>query len=162
LPFVAFGAAAILPGKHFFRDDVGLFAYASGEEFGGLEDGRADFVEVVGAENVADGGFDEVPERRFGREKVAGSSGGFDGRSLVAGHWSFAVCRLPSFCVELAILVSLRDLISLSLNWRFCGSGQVVFSQPKRSSNASDCARASPEMVSAGMQNSGTLAAAAS
>src|SRR5712692_8055252 len=39
LPFVAFGAAAIFPGKHFFRDNVGLLAYASGEQFGGLEDG---------------------------------------------------------------------------------------------------------------------------
>ena len=46
----------------------------------GLEDGRADFVEVVGAEDVADGGFDEVPERRVGREKVARSSDGSD-------HW---------------------------------------------------------------------------
>src|SRR6266403_2661857 len=93
-------ALAILPGKHFFRDDVGLLAYASGEEFGGLKNGRADFLEVVGAEHVADGGFDEVPERRVGREKVAGSSGGFDSRSLVAGHWSFgsslfAVRRSP-------------------------------------------------------------------
>jgi hypothetical protein len=91
LPFIAFGAAAIFPGKHFFRDDVGLLAYASGEEFGGLEDGRADFVKVVGTENVADGGFDEVPKRRVGREKVAGSSGGFDSRSLVAGHWSLVI-----------------------------------------------------------------------
>jgi len=35
-------------------------------------------MEVVGAENVADGGFDEVPERCVWREKVAGSSDGFD------------------------------------------------------------------------------------
>ena len=48
--------------------------------------GRADFVEVVGAEDVADGGFDEVPERRVGREKVAGSSGRFDHWSLVVGR----------------------------------------------------------------------------
>ena len=86
LSFIAFGAAAILPGEHFFRDNVGLFAYAAREQFGGLEDGRADFVEVVGAEDVAHGGFDEVPERRVGREKVAGSSGRFD-------HWSLVVRR---------------------------------------------------------------------
>ena len=78
LALVALGAAAILPGKHFFGDDIGLFAYSAGEEFGGLEDGRADFVEVVGAEDVAHGGFDEVPERGVGREKVAGSAGRFD------------------------------------------------------------------------------------
>ena len=91
LPFIAFGTATIFPGKHFFRDDIGFLANASGEQFGGLEDGRADFVEIVGAEDVADGGFNEVPERRFGREKVAGSSRGSDSRSLVGGHWSFAV-----------------------------------------------------------------------
>jgi hypothetical protein len=39
---------------------------------------------------------------------------------------------LPSFCVELAILVSLRDLISLTSNWHSCGSGRVVLSQSKR------------------------------
>jgi hypothetical protein len=101
LPFIAFGAAAIFPGKHFFRDDIGLFAYATGEEFGGLEDGRTDFVEVVGAEDVADGGFDEVPKRRVGREKVAGSSGRLDGRSLVAGHSLFD--RSPSVVRRLSI-----------------------------------------------------------
>ena len=125
---IAFGAAAIFPGKHFFRDDIGLFAYASGEQFGGLEDRRPDFVEVVGAKDVADGGFDEVPQRRFGREKVAGSSGGFDSRSLVAGHWSLAVCRLPSPGVELAILVSPWDLISLTLNWHFADLVSCAFS----------------------------------
>src|SRR5208282_3613871 len=78
LAFIAFGAAAIFPGKHFFGDNIRLFAYAAGEQFGGLEDRGADFVEVVGTENVADGGVDEVPERRVGRKKVAGSSGGFD------------------------------------------------------------------------------------
>ena len=78
LSSIAFGAAAIFPGEHFFCDDVGFFADATGEEFGGLEDRRADFVEVVGAKDVAHGGFDEVPERGVGREKVAGSSGRFD------------------------------------------------------------------------------------
>ena len=85
LAFVAFGSAAIFPGEHFFRDDVGLFADAAGEQFGGLENGGADFVEVVGAEDVAHGGFDKVPQRRVGREKVAGSSGRFDHWSLVVG-----------------------------------------------------------------------------
>ena len=110
LPLIAFGAAAIFPGKHFFRDDVGLFAYASGEEFGGLEDGRADFVEVVGAEDVADGGFDEVPERRVGREKVAGSSGRFNSRSLVAGHWSSVAGRLIVRCWSFAVRCSPEPL----------------------------------------------------
>ncbi len=89
LSFIAFGAAAILPSKHFFADNVCLFTYTSGEQFGGFENGRTDFLEVVGAKDVTDGGFDKVPQRRFGREKVAGSSGGFDSWSLVAGHWSF-------------------------------------------------------------------------
>ena len=79
-----------MPGEHFFRDDVGFFADASGEEFGGLENGRADFVEIVGAEDVAHGGFDEVPERRVGREKVAGSSGRFDHSLLASGCWLLA------------------------------------------------------------------------
>jgi hypothetical protein len=90
LAFIAFGATAIFPGEHLFADNVRVFAYASGEEFGGFEDGSADFVEVVGAEDVADGGFDEVPERSVGREKVAGSSGRFDHWSVV-GRWSLVV-----------------------------------------------------------------------
>src|ERR1035437_1514362 len=99
LSFIAFGAAAIFPGEHFLRDNVGFFAYAAREQFGGLEDGGADFVEVVGAENVADGGFDEVPERRVVREKVAGSSGRFDHRSLV-------VCRALAWNLSSALGLS--------------------------------------------------------
>src|ERR1022692_96067 len=78
LSLIAFGAAAIFPGKHLFGDDVSLFAHPAGKQFGGLEDGGADFVEIVPAKYVADSGFDEVPERRVGRKKIAGSSGGFD------------------------------------------------------------------------------------
>jgi hypothetical protein len=62
-------------------------------------------MEVVSPENVADGGFDEIPQRRVGREKVAGSSGGLDSRSLVAGHWSFAIRQ--ALGVKLGIIVSL-------------------------------------------------------
>ena len=86
LTFIALGAAAIFPGKHFLADNIGLFAYAAGEQFRGLENGGADFVEIVGAEDVAHGGFDEVPERGVGREKIARSSGRFD-------HWSLVVSR---------------------------------------------------------------------
>jgi hypothetical protein len=35
-------------------------------------------VEIVGTEDVADGGFDKVPEGCVGRKKVAGASGSFD------------------------------------------------------------------------------------
>jgi hypothetical protein len=35
------------------------------------------------------------------------------------------VCRLPSPGVELAILVSPWDLISLTLNWRFADLGEL-------------------------------------
>ena len=92
LAFIAFGATAIFPSEHFFRDNVRVFANASGEQFGGFEDGSADFVEVVGAENVADGGFDEVPERGVGWEKVAGSSGRFD-HFVVRLWWSLFVVQ---------------------------------------------------------------------
>jgi len=54
-------------------------------------------VEVVGAEDVADGGFDEVPKRRVGREKVAGSSGGFDHGAIVVGRSLFAKPWQPCF-----------------------------------------------------------------
>jgi len=87
-----FRRGAIFPGKHFFRDDVGLFAYAAGKEFGGLENRRADFVEIVGAEDVADGGFDEVPERRFGRRRSRVPRGDL---IAVAGRWSLVVRRPP-------------------------------------------------------------------
>src|SRR6266849_294876 len=66
------------PGEHFLGDDVGFFADSAGEQVRALKNRRADFVEVVGSENVADGGLDEVPQRRVGREKVARSSRGFD------------------------------------------------------------------------------------
>ena len=89
LPSIAFRAAAIFPCEHFFRDDVGLFADAAGKEFGGLEDRCADFVKVVGAENVAHRSFNEVPQRGVGREKVAGSSGRFD-------HWVVGRSHSPT------------------------------------------------------------------
>ena len=56
-----FSAAAILPCVHLFRDDVGLFAYAAGEEFGGFKDGRADFAKGVTGKDCASGGLDTVP-----------------------------------------------------------------------------------------------------
>ena len=75
---VAFGAAAIFPGEHFLGDDVGLFADAAGEEFGALEDGGADFLEIIGAEYVANRGLDVIPEGGIGGEQVASSSRSFD------------------------------------------------------------------------------------
>ena len=69
MPRLGFGASAIFEGVHLFRDDVGFFADAAGEEFGAFEDGRADFLEVIVAEDVATGGLDEVPQRRFRRRR---------------------------------------------------------------------------------------------
>ncbi len=74
LAFVALGAGAVFPGVHLFGDDVGFFAYAAGEEFGGFEDGGADFAEAVAGEDGAGGGFDVVPERGLGREEVPGAA----------------------------------------------------------------------------------------
>src|SRR5262249_40887749 len=54
------------------------FADAAGEEFGRFKNRRADFVEVVGTEDIADGGLDEIPQRRIRREQVARSSRSFD------------------------------------------------------------------------------------
>ena len=51
----------VVPGVHFLGDDIRLFADAASEELRLLENGRADFVEVVGAENIAHRRFDEVP-----------------------------------------------------------------------------------------------------
>jgi hypothetical protein len=55
----------------------------------------------------------------------------------MVGRWSLVIGRLlfvvlPSPGVKLVVLVSLWDLISLTLNWHFCGYGQVVLSQPER------------------------------
>src|SRR5208283_55535 len=44
LSFIAFGAAAIFPGKHLLRNNVGLFAHAARKKFGRLENGSADLV----------------------------------------------------------------------------------------------------------------------
>jgi hypothetical protein len=68
LSSIAFGASPIFPGEHFFLDNIRLFANASSEQFSGLEDRSADFVEVVGAEDVPHSGFDVVPERGIRRE----------------------------------------------------------------------------------------------
>src|SRR5208283_3762733 len=42
LCLLALRSRPVLPGEHFFGDDVGLFADAAGEELRVLEDGRAD------------------------------------------------------------------------------------------------------------------------
>ena len=58
-------------------------------------------MEVVGAKDVTNGGFDEIPERRVWRKKVASSSGRFNHASLVVGRWSF---RRPLFVKSWALL----------------------------------------------------------
>jgi len=72
------GSATVFPGVHLLGDDVGFFPYSSGEEFGGLEDGRTDFSESVTCEDGAGGGLDVVTESGFGREKVAGAADCFE------------------------------------------------------------------------------------
>jgi len=81
VPF-SLSARAVFPGVHLFGDDVGLLAHGAGEELGLLEDGSADLMEVVDAEDVAGGGFDEVPQRGLRRQQVAGAADGFDGLLL--------------------------------------------------------------------------------
>ncbi len=70
-------AGAVLPCVHFFRYDVSLFADAAGEEGGVFKDRGADLAEVVAREDSACGGLDAVPQRRLGRQKVAGAAHGF-------------------------------------------------------------------------------------
>ena len=52
LRLLGLGAGAVFPGVHLFGDDVGVFAYAAGEELRVFEDGRADFAEVVAGEDA--------------------------------------------------------------------------------------------------------------
>ena len=84
------GAGAVFPGEHLLGDDVGFFAYAAGEEFGGFEDGGADFAEAVAGEEGAGGGFDVVPEGGLVGEEIAGAADcleGGAGRGFLAfGH----------------------------------------------------------------------------
>ena len=72
LCLLALGAGAVFPGVHFFRDDVGLFADAAGEEFGGFDEGGADFAESIAREEGARDRFDAVPKLGLGRQEVAG------------------------------------------------------------------------------------------
>ncbi len=74
LAFFTLGPSTVLPGVHLLRDHVGFLANAPSEEFGRLENRRAYFVKIVGAENVTHRGFDEVPQCRLGRKQIAGSS----------------------------------------------------------------------------------------
>ena len=78
LRLFAGGAGTVFPGEHLLGDDVGLFADAAGEQLGGLEQRRADFVEVIVAEDLAHTGFDEVPEIGVGRQEVARTANGFN------------------------------------------------------------------------------------
>ncbi len=90
-------AGAVFPGEHFFADDVGFFAYAAGEEFGGFEDRGADFAEAVAGEEGSGGGLDVVPERGLVGEEVAGAADGLEGGTgrgfLGLRRIGFAVCR---------------------------------------------------------------------
>ncbi len=58
-------------GIHLFRDDIGVFPDAAGEELGGLKDRGADLTEAVAREEGAGGGLDLIPEGGFWREEVA-------------------------------------------------------------------------------------------
>ena len=78
LPPVALGAPAILPRVHFFRDNIGLFAHAASEQFCRLEDRRANFLEVVGAEDIAHRRLHKIPQRRLRRQQVSRSSDSFN------------------------------------------------------------------------------------
>ncbi len=68
---VASGAPAIFPHVYISLETMRFLADAAGEESRILEPWRANFLEVVGAEDVAYGGFDEVPECRVRREGPA-------------------------------------------------------------------------------------------
>ena len=59
-------------GVHLFRDDVGFFADAAGEELRVLEDGRADLAEAIACKDRARGRFDAVPQLCLRREQVPG------------------------------------------------------------------------------------------
>ena len=96
------GAAAVLPGVHLLGDDVGLLAHGAGEELGLLEDGRADLAEVVGVEDVAGGGLDEVPQRRFRREKIASSADALNHEFPVPGC-QFPVTKLLATSYQLLL-----------------------------------------------------------
>src|SRR6185369_2884755 len=61
-------AVTIFPGVHFFADDVGIFADATGEVRGFFENGRADFVIVEPAEYFARLRLDAVPDGAGGRQ----------------------------------------------------------------------------------------------
>ena len=76
-------AVAVLPGVHFFADDVGIFAHAAGEERGLFEDGRADFVIVESAEHFARLRLDAVPDGAGGRQNIARSFDCFDHADLI-------------------------------------------------------------------------------
>ena len=61
LSFFALGAGAVFPGKHLFENNVSLFTHGALKELQVFKDGRADLVEVVDAEYVADRRFNKVP-----------------------------------------------------------------------------------------------------
>jgi hypothetical protein len=55
----------VFPGVHLFGDNVGFLAHSAGEKCRVLEDGGADFAEVVASKHLPRGLLDVVPERRF-------------------------------------------------------------------------------------------------
>src|ERR1700727_519180 len=78
LPFITLRSSPILPGEHLLGDDVGFFPDSAREKFGRLEDRCTNFLEVVGAENIAHRRFHKIPERSFGRQQVASSPNSLD------------------------------------------------------------------------------------
>src|SRR5581483_9829833 len=100
LAFVAFGTPAIFPCEHLFRNDIRFFPHSASEQFGRFEDGGANLVKVVGPEDIASSGFDEVPARRVGRQQVTSSAWSFDHswHSAIWMQWSGTVVTLPTNC----------------------------------------------------------------
>jgi hypothetical protein len=78
-----FRRVAVPPGEHFFGNNVSFFSHSAGEEFGRFENRRANFLEVVGAEDIAHHGLDVVPQRRIRRQKIARPSWCFNHRDYL-------------------------------------------------------------------------------
>src|SRR6266481_5372314 len=74
LPFFALRAGPVFPREHLLGNNVGLFAHRALEELQVFDDGRADFLEVVNAKQLAHFRFDKVPRLRLRRQQIAGTA----------------------------------------------------------------------------------------
>ena len=73
-------AVTVLKGVHFFADDVGVLADATGEQRGFFQDRRADLLVVVRPEDFARDRFYLVPGGAGGRQDIARAFDRFDHR----------------------------------------------------------------------------------